>query len=71
MLQTVEKRKRAGGLQKSSSGRWFSPDVKKSVEKTKEFANTRSLEMTELSPTSAGGKIFESLQKFHYITRLK
>ena len=44
------------GWQKSSSGRWFSPDVNKSVEKTKDFANTRTLEMTELSPTSAGGK---------------
>jgi len=43
-------------LQKLSSGRWFSPDANKSVENTKDVANTRTLEMTELSPTSAGGK---------------
>jgi len=45
-------------MQKSSSGRWFSQDVNKSVEKTKDFANTRILEMTELSQISAGGKKF-------------
>jgi hypothetical protein len=44
------------GNEQGDAGLWFSPDVNKSVEKTKDFANTRTLEMTELSQILAGGK---------------
>jgi hypothetical protein len=64
VLLTAEKRKGAEGCKNRVQDGGCSPDANKCAESTKDFDNTRTVELTKLNKISAEKKLFEGVLNF-------